>query len=442
MTVSVEQLNNFFRKTYNDGTLTDTRNWAEGYQSGTLDIILQKAQRNKSVRENKIFDYIAVEGDPNFARNSAKMREKFEKEISALSTATSVVTVINAKLQMAGLTKFVPTNLNKLLLNFQMIADTSINYFTNIQQLVTFKQIEEVLFSDLSFNFYGNVITFNDIALFYSKLQDALSLQDNIENNGLRAILSLGIQDLLPTSMLSIFEAVQYADLLDTIFSSDTDKKSFTNTVSNTIGLYGDSKINTQINTTTYENSLITLDDPLGISIKSDFVNDIEQSYHSEIENAVNDAVSAYSLTPSEIAQIIDLLQTDASSNISTGLANNSIGLPSLATVVKGVNNQTHNNTVNSINTAVDKFIRQIITQIGIKQPVSGSNSVDYLINVKRNLKARKDISTRGVSFTDLDTVDNYIKSVTIDGKVSASIADDLYTEILNYIPDEVVIYG
>lgn len=421
--VDINGLANFFGQKYNE-TFESMDSYASGSQIGSLDILLHRAKRNKHITQSKLWDYIQVENDPNFARKSVE--NKFEGLISKLSMTTSIVTIFTSQLYMVGIHEYIPANIKELLFNYNSIVDTGINLLNTFEKQIIFNQIEQALFADLEIQFLGGTITFNEIVNTADSIIANMPFKDAIENNGIRPLLSLGIQNLLPESMVGIFDALQYLDLLDTVFiNDDANKILFDKAVRDRITNYGKTITGTVVTSEKYKGVTIDYADPLGLTLRDNFLSDLYGEYEKELANIIVDEGVTFGLSTNDIDSMTDIFIKDAKNNVDS-LNNGSLGLPSLIRSAKGIETVTFNKTVEAMLKGHERFADSIITQAGLNSTPSNTRPLDYLINVKKNIEARAKFKSRGANSDQFVEINNYLKSVVKDKNISDDVLEDL----------------
>ena len=422
--VSVIGLTEFFQQTYTSSR-SDGSSYANGYYVGNLDVLLQRAKRNKSISQSRLWDYVRVENDPNFNRRNSE--PKFAKLISKISSATTITTVVASQLHMANLTQFIPENLRNLLFNFNALADTSINLLSNFEKQIIFSQIEKALFADIEFNFLGGTITFNELVNVADSIFENMPFEESIKNDSLRPILSLGIQNLLPESMVGIFDSLIYLDLLDTIFINDeVNRNAFTGELKSNTAAYGTNKVNTVVVAANYTNQPIDFSDPMGLKLQNSFKDDLKSDYTAQTLNNVNLVGTKYNLTQAQKDQIATLLAADGATNIDNAFEGSLVGLPSLLKVGNGLSIEAYNKTTTAVNNAISRVVANVIKDAGLISTPTGTKPLDYLINIKTNLEKRKNMKKRGASSDQFVEIDSFLSSVVSDGEISESLLQSL----------------
>ena len=382
----------------------------DGYMGSNLDLLLQQARRNKSIRENRIFDYIQVENDPNFSRNAEANSKILEKYTSDLSITTQIVTVVNSTLSIAGVQEFIPSNIRTLLLNFNALADTNINAMQNIKQLVSFRQIEKAFLSDLTLQFGNNTITFDQIALMADNVINNVQQYDSVENTGIRPLLSIGIQQFLPKDIAAIFDDLEYLDMLANIFGDQSPNIALVNSLFvDATETYSQKRIEDMVTTERYADITLTLADPLGTNLQDQFKIEIQNDYADAI-TAMAEAAPQFT-NDEDRATVIAFLIDDAVNNVDVAFSG-TVGLPSLPAVASAVIADSHNQALEAINNAFEKFTETLLSDIGIEKPATGTRAIDHLQNVKRNLKKRLEMRRTGDTSDNFTEIENYLRSV------------------------------
>ena len=417
--ISTDGLESFFTRGFSNN-YESFKFYDTGYQTSILDILYQKARRTKGVSQNKIYDLIQLENDPN--HNRGINGRTYEKLISKLSIATQILAMVQSNLHMANIYEFIPSNLRNLMGSFQSISDTGINFLSNINQGLTFNQIEQALLADLRLQYANGDITFLELTAIANAILDNQNLQESVENNGLRPLLALQLQNLLPSSMTGIFSDLQFLDELAEIITNDDIRNSFLRTAEQEIEDY--SKLYPtdldNVNNNYYLNSTkITLEDPLGIKVRDSFKTDLFNSYSSELISIVT---TNPDLTTLQKEQTYELLLADASQNVEAAFKGK-IGLPSLNLSIKGVNSESYNKSVEKVLSAFDIFFRNdIIPKIdNIKGAPADLSPGNYLFNLKRNIEKRLEMESRGTTNSELAEIEKVLKQTYLKTNVIPS---------------------
>lgn len=408
-------LNKFFSIPLNNAEIPSA-NFETGYVSSNMDLLLQQARRVKGVRESRLFDYIQVENDPHFSRRSEQNEQKLQKLLSNVSLSTSLVTVVNSKLDMAGVHEFLPANIRNLLLNFQAIADTNSNSLLNIQQQLPFKQITDAFLGDLQMQFNGKTITFGQIALMADRILTNNDTLPDVTNNGLRPLLALDLQQFLPNDMLGVLDSLNYLDKVIEIFGDGAPELSIVDALFRTNLTDKKSEQIDEIvsNPTVYVAPIITLDDPLGLGVQSRFNSEIRDDYVAEIDTILEQVQQSVVITDEQLLELREIFVEDLDNNLTDAL-DGGVGLPSLKECSTAVSHETQNKTAAAITKAFDLFTRELIQQLGASSPVVGVRPVDQLLNLKRHLKSRLDMPKRGATPEEIVAVENNLKELLLD---------------------------
>ena len=109
--------------------------YPSNYVTNNLDLILQQHRRTTAISRARIFDWIQVENDPNYSRASPINRKKLENLFGKLGLYQSVVTSILGKLQMVGLTKYIPTHFLNMLFNLRSMIESGNRLLPTIQRV-------------------------------------------------------------------------------------------------------------------------------------------------------------------------------------------------------------------------------------------------------------------------------------------------------------------
>lgn len=411
-------LNSFFSKPLNTAESSNV-GFQPGYVSSNMDLLLQQARRNKSVREARLFDYIQVENDPHFSRSAEQNEIKLQKLLSNVALSQSLVTMTNSTLDMAGVQEFLPANIRDLMLNFNAIADTNSNSLLNIQQQLPFKQITDAFFSDLSLQFNGKTVTFGQVALMADRVLTNNDSFSDVTNNGLRPLLSLDLQQFLPNDMLGVLDTLNYIDTLTEIFGEDAPEIDTVNQIfTDNLTPYKSTPIDEIVDEDRYRAPLITLDDPLAIGIQSSFGNDIKEDYESKIDETLEIISQTVTITNSELNEIKAIFIEDVDSNLKEALGGK-VGLPSLKECSTAVVNESHNKTIGAISLAFDKFARSLIQQLGVVNPGQNVRPIDQLLNMKRHLKSRLDMPKMGATAEEITAVQETLKTLLVNKDMS-----------------------
>jgi hypothetical protein len=336
---------------------------------------------------------------------------------------------------LARVKEFLPEHLMDLMYNYWSLADTGINYLTSIQNNDLAKQIGMSLLADLTQNFQIGNITYNEIHAMSLNFFNALPLMGDIKNNGIRPLLSIPVNSLLPEDMLGIYSDLNYLDKLYGIFSNTNLADAFNLKVKNRVKSYSEQKVKALPLSIDYESEPVTLSDPLGFSVAEQFQNDIRTSYTDTLESIVREESVEYGLSENDIQEILVELQTDAEENVGTAFEAN-LGLPSIGTTVQAVNTETYNSVVNVINTTFQTFNKNIISNLNINPSPTGQKPFDYLLNLKRNLDARDKFKQTNAYSDRFVEIDNYLKTVVKDGRISDSVLDELHIQLKDLLKD------
>lgn len=440
---SGKAISDFFNNLGNDSLFTPISkgNYQKNYTTSNIDLILQRARRNKSVRENKIFDFIHVENDPNYNRSvyETNSGNKLTNMLGKISLVTQKVTMLNSLIYMLKIQEFLPSNVLSILQNFQAISDTNVNLLSNINELVTFGAIERAFFSDLSFNFMGNEITFRELTQFGLGLEEISPVSSNVKNTGLRGLLSLGLDQFLPSEFSNLFDTFRWIDDSYGILKDTNISSIFTFKTKEKVQRYINTTNMSDIvrDTNIYTNSDITLEDPLGINLQNSFSSEIIDNSNIEfakiIDEVSNEMNLALSLEDKEA--LTTIIKDSFSKSVSESFGGGN-GFPNMMDVVDAVNGISYNNTISSIKNAINNVINQIISDAGLKPSPSNVSPLDYLQNIKKNIDARAMIFMRGGSSSMIDDLDKEIRKSMNLSNISDKDINNLQLTIDNLLKE------
>lgn len=383
------------------------QNYDSKYMLSSIDLLLQQAKRNKSVRENKIFDYLAVEGDPFYSRRVEQNYQKLLKYTSDLSMVTQSVSAITAKLDLIRVLPFIPVHIQKLLLNFQTVVDTTSYAITGSQQLLSFKQIEAVFLDDLKLQLGNKVITYQQIVLMYNNILNSLKIADSVKNTSLKPLLGSGILELFPRDIsTTITESIQYIDKVDEIFELGTPEFDLFNTgISNLLGLYSKKKVS-DIVKNDYNDLDITFDDPLGINTLGLFLDELKTDFSNDVLEELN----THQLGDTDKQELLDIINQEYN-NLIDDTFTGTLGLPSLFEVSEAIVNNSSNKTREHIINSFNTLTLEIMDEMGIDKNSVTNSPVDYLVHVKTNLEKRLEMKLNNDVSDNFKLFDNFIKT-------------------------------
>ena len=411
--INVTALNDFFSKKYKEPHISYD-NYQKGYQLSSLDLLLQEAKRKKSISQSKLWDYISLESDPNY--NKKLQSHSTNKILSKLSGFGMISTILQSQIHIARIKEFIPVNIQKMLINFNSLTETNLNLLDQFSRGVPFSLLQQTILSDIESQISIGYLSFNDIVNMYKAIDENMRTRDIIETNGIRPLLNLNLQNILPTSMLNVFETAEFIDLIDDLFVDDANQEQFTNELKTAVDEYSKIKVSEMVETESNYFAAPTYNDPLGINLQQSLVFEIKNNYNEYITEILNQNVNIDEETK---LSLIELLTNDLNTSIDDTF-DSSLGLNSLLQVGQDIELLTYNQTVNSIKNSFLLFGDNLIQSLGVVNR-NGINSIDYLENLKRNIRRRIAIQKHGVYTSELYTLNEYIKSITKDGQVSDS---------------------
>lgn len=433
MAINISNLTNFFQTQFNE-PYESYAAYESGYAISYLDILVQKARRSKKVSENRIFDFIQLDNDPNYNRSSLTNSETIQKIVSKLSMSTQIMAVINSNIVMAGVSEFIPSNIRKLLFNYQGLADTGINVLSTIKQQISFKQIEQAFLSDLRIQIGFGSLSFAQIVQMVDALDASMFIQDKTLNMAIRPLLSLGIQSLFSEDISSVLDGVQYLDKLYEMFVDDeTLKLELTDYYGDELNEYKLRKVE-DIVVRDYEDVYVDLDDPLGIIERTEFQQEIINDYSAFVTEMVR--LTPTTLSVADQDELIEIF-IESGETIAIDTFSGRVGLPSLNDVVNGVTSDSWNKTVEVIKSAFQIIAVENIREIGLNvtsADIRETKPIDLLQNMKRNIRLRQEMKRVGGTSAAFSEVDAYLKTIIPDGDLS-----DANLELLNNRIDEIL---
>lgn len=433
MPVNFSNLTDFFRTTF-DEPYESYAPYEAGYAISHLDILVQKARRSKKIAENRLFDFIQLDNDPNYDRSALNNSETIQKIVSKLSMSTQIMAVINSNIIMAGVSEFIPTNIRKLLFNYQGLADTGINVLSTIKQQITFKQIEQAFLSDLRIQIGSGSLSFAQVVQMVDALDVSMFKQDKTLNSAIRPLLSLGLQNLFSEDISGVLESVQYLDKLYEMFVDDeTLKLELTDYYGGELNSYKSRKVE-DIVVNDYTNIYVDLSDPIGLIERNKFQQEIINDYNSFVIQMVDN--SPGSLSQETKDELVDIFVEEGQIVINDTFTGR-IGLPSFTDVASGAVSDTWNQTIDNINSAFQIIAVETIRDIGLNvsvEDIRTTRPIDLLQNMKKNIRARiqmKKVGGTSVAFTEIN---NYLETIIPDGDLS-----DTNLELLNSRIEEIL---
>lgn len=414
----------------------NSENFQSGYYTSSMDILLQKSRRYKAVTENKIFDWIQIENDPNYARSNPLNKEQLERIATRLSLATQITTTVNSAITILGVKEFLPSNIIYLIENFQVFTDTNFNALNSVKQLATVKQIENAFFNDISFQYGQNNISFSDVAGVLAALSDNFPLQDKIRNNAIRPLLSLNLQSLFGRDIADFILSAQYIDKLSDVYEDSVALKQSLNTkVSTNLSTYAkDTKVSELVkNDEIYTQAYITLDDPMGLNLRERLISEIKPKIKKDVDKIILDVLNSDSNISGEDKEELLEIMSEGVLNTIDYTFRGQLGLPSLLICSQAISNESYNNTVISVRQAMDNFVREVIDSANINvDPMfkTKQKPFDYLMNIKTNIQKRLDMQRLGDRSEAFVQIDKFLSTVVRDKDLSDENLERLDKEI------------
>lgn len=397
-----------------------------GYHKSHINVLLQQLKKRTNIEQSKIWDYIAVENDPFFSRRYPSNNNKLSKILSTLSLSQQALTSILAQLHLANVYNFIPKNFLNIVRTYTRLIDAGNNVLPTIQQQIPFNMIEQALLHDLLSYFNVSQTTYNDIIDLSNTILANMDLYSNIETGDLKSILSLPLRKFLPQEFSVILDSLAYLDLLDQIFTDDTEKNNFNNAILNVFEQHNNDPVNTYIDSS-YETYNITYSDPLGITRQESMISDLSSNLFDNIHTDLNVIYDQYNISVNHQTQITQALSDSFQSSILDQILDSGVLLPDLTDCSNTIKTQSHNDTVNAIKNSFILFQTEILKQI--PELKSNDESFDYLINIKNNLEIRQNYINRGSTIDNIYEIQSYINGV-LNNKMTDVQIDQLYDKI------------
>lgn len=412
--------------------------YSSGGETMYTELILAKFKRQKAVYQNKIFDYIYVESDPNFSPRSQLNSKKLDTLLGKLSLSTSLVTMVKSKLQLMKLYEFVPVNLRYLMDNFQAVIDTNSNALQNVTQLISFQTIEQAFLSDLKLQFSFGTISYAQIAEFTNRFLTAFPIEESIDNVSIRSLLSLGVQNILPTDYVQFFDGLQWIDIIDSVLG-----EGFENEKEAIDGIFASSLTSNKTQLVDYlsEDTItsisthkLTLDDLFGTAIQAEAKQQITDGLVEDFTSSVLSSDDIPNTVTQE--QLQTLIDQFVESYLLPELDNTFFdkqvgGLPPITEVSEAISIESYNKTVSAIDSAINRFASDLMLDLGVVYDSTETQKpIDFLFNVRRNLKLRLDYKQNGNYSETFTQLDNYLRKVF--GKSDSFLLSDSELEQLN----------
>jgi len=409
-----------------------------GYMTSLNEIVRFASKRAQGISENKLLDWIIPENDKNYNRGNVVNSRKLESIISKLSMTTSIVTSFDSLNHMLGIREFFPVNIQTLLRNFQTVSNSSQNILNVLNSTSPYKGIVLSLVQDYQLQFGNNKMSLSDILQIKDQIQNSMPSKGLTPNNALRSILSLPVRSLLPNGFQNILE---YADVALRIQEFAQNSPNFLNGLKAQLKqLDNNTKVNSYVKASNYNKANVYLGDPLGFVGRGSFADEYSLNSNKVLCSVVSDYIGKTNFDNSGLVHTI----TEYSDDVIKGeIARSNIILPNLYDVTTGIKADSYNRTRDAFLTATETFVQSVINSdkiYDVKDPGFSINKigttkqepsyVDYLVNLKRNIRARIEILNMGVSTPELARLNSVIEP-NIKSK-------DMSIENLNKILDSI----
>lgn len=415
--------------------LTDILKYTDIYTPSTIDIdyhqshmniLLEQLKRKTNIEESKVWDYIAVENDPFFSRRYIKNSSKLYKVMNNLSLYQQALTATTNQLYLARVYNFIPKNLISIIKTYSGLVDSYSYMLPTIKQQIPFNLIEQALLHDLLSHFDNGQATYNNILDMYSAILVNSELFENIKTGNLKSLLSLPISKFLPEEFSSILDTLSYLELLDEIFTDDTEKNNFNLSILNVFDSIKDNEVNHYVSNS-YSEYDIDYDDPLGIQRQESMMNDFTSNIFTDINQSLISVYVQYDVPLNYYDILNNTMQNSFREVLIDPILDSGILLPDLTECSNTIKVKSNNDVVNSIKKAFVLFHNEILKRI--PEVKTNNDSFDYLLNIKKNLEIRDQYLNKGSSTDRLYEIQNYVKGI-LNENLSDTEIDALYIKI------------
>jgi hypothetical protein len=392
--------NNIFNSFKPTSSFINSARYQDGYVKNSFDTLLNKATRIEAVKKSKIMDYNYLVNDPNFSRK--KSQEQLDKLMGQMIASNQLVQTVKTQFMVLRIHEYLPQSMQDFLINYQSFMDTNINFMSLFKQDLSFKKLAGAMASDLISQYTSGNLYLDKFLQISTRITDYFVFSPPSKNNAIRELLSLGILDLLPFDTKQIFVTLDYISLVQTLFNDPIVIDNFTAKFENFIDSFSSKKVNTKVNTSSYNDVSITTEDPYGLEINSSLNQSIINSFSTELTQFLEDNVDG------DYSELHELILNDFQQNLDQGLK--STGLPTIAQSVKSIENDVFNKIGDSFKQAMDDVANHIIQDLRVVN--RDETPVDYLYNLRRNIKVRKSILSQGASTIDREDNIKYFEQI------------------------------
>ncbi len=376
--------------------------------ASNLDVLFQKVSRTKAVSQNRLLDFLSPESDKHFLRS--KQIDKLNLLASKLSVSSQLITMVETQAFVARITPYFPENMRWVLRNFQGLLDSSARMIQDVIAGSTYSALANALFVDLMYQYGEGNATFNQLLTISQKVTDYFIYGLPTKNNLIRSLLSLGLDQFLPANWTTgLFDALQYTDLLDSIFGGDNYANTFTNRIDFLLNGYAKKKVAGAVaNQEPFLNATIGIADPFGLGLELNFTTQLNEDFNTFFEETVlrDPVIVQAALTDEQKIELQDYVAGFYAETLQTACGVG-ITLPSAAAVIQGIEVEAKNSMIREIQNTFTKVFRHILLSLEVTVDDTVA-PFDYLQNIKRNIEERNKLKQTGMFNTKLKEVDAY----------------------------------
>lgn len=372
-----------------------------------LNDLVTLGQRAKDVSENKLWDYVQVELDPNFNRSSSS--GLFENLLSKSSIATQVLTAANANLQLSKVSEFFPSNMMSLLNTMTSLSSTinnSLSYFDSNSAINLFERFFE---ADLKLQITNDIIDFSDLLSIFDNTNSNFRSRNIPRNTGLSSILDSTVNSLLPASIESTLDSSNWIE--------ESPNQEYTELVRTDIRQYNKNKIKTLSLENDYTNIEYNFTNLLGITQRDNLIREVDSDFETFLN--INLVKPGFNITNDKKDKLKNILLNSFKAQ-TIKITKSSVGLPSVIEITRALDNLSFNIVAEGFRRSISSVIQDVINDIDVAPVPSTQEPFDYLFNVKRNIEARQNFDKVGFSNDKYEENTKYLQSVILSKDLSS----------------------
>lgn len=393
--------NSIFNSFKPTSSFINSARYQDGYVKNSFDVLLNKATRIEAIKKSKIMDYNYLVNDPNFSRK--KSQQQLDKLMGQMIASNQLIQTVKTQFMVLRIFEYLPQSMQDFLINYQSFMDTNINFASLFKQDLSFKKIAGALATDLISQYTSGNLYLDKFLQISTRITDYFVFSPPSKNNAIRELLSLGIIDLLPFDTKQIFSTLDYINLVQTLFNDPIVIDNFTAKFENFIDSFSSSKVSKKVTVSNYNDVSITTNDPYGIEINESMNQSIMDSFSQELTVFLEDNVDG------DYTDLYTLILDDFQNNLSEGMKNK--GLPTITLSIKSIENDVFNKMGDSFKEAINEVANYIINDLQVIN-YDDETPVDYLYNLRRNIKERKNILSQGSSSTNRESNIKYFEKI------------------------------